>query len=118
MTTTPTAIDPAQLPEVITAYLAAHQAGDIARALGGYRPDATVTDDGKTHHGHDEIRAWLSRSATEFSYTVEMTGATKLDRDHFDVTHHLEGNFPGGQVDLHYRFALRDGEIAELVIES
>jgi ketosteroid isomerase-like protein len=117
MTTTPTPIDPAQLPEVIIAFLAAHQAGDIARALGGYRPDATVTDDGKTYHGHDEIRAWLSRSATEFTYTVEMTGATKLDRDHFDATHHLEGNFPGGQVDLHCRFALRDGEIAELVIE-
>jgi hypothetical protein len=34
------------------------------------------------------------------------------------VTHHLEGNFPGGQVDLHFRFTLRDGAIADLVIEE
>jgi hypothetical protein len=29
---------------------------------------------------------------------------------------HLEGNFPGGQVDLTDRFALRDGRIARLEI--
>jgi len=30
-----------------------------------------------------------------------MTGAAMADEDHYDVTHHLEGNFPGGQVGLH-----------------
>ena len=117
MTTTPTTIDPAQLPDVITAYLLAHQARDLDRAVGVYRPDATVTDEGRTYHGRDEIRAWLARSASEFTYTINMTGATKLDDDHYDVTHHLEGDFPGGQVDLHFRFGLRDGAIAELTIE-
>jgi hypothetical protein len=47
-----------------------------------------------------------------------MTGATKLDDDRYDVTHHLEGNFPGGKVDLHFRFALCDGKIATLAIEE
>ena len=117
MMTSPTTIDPAQLPDVITAYLRAHQARDLDRAVGAYRPEATVTDEGRTYHGHDEIRAWLSRSASEYSYTIEMTGAAKPDDEHYDVTHHLEGNFPGGQVDLHFRFALRDGAIAQLVIE-
>ena len=41
-----------------------------------------------------------------------------LDDDRYDVRHHLEGNFPGGQVDLHFRFTLRDGSIARLVIEE
>ena len=50
-------------------------------------------------------------------YHVEMTGATKLDDNHYDVTHHLEGNFPGGQVNLHFRFALRDGAITQMTIE-
>ena len=117
MTTTPTTIDPAQLPDLITDYLRAHQARDLDRAVGAYQPEATVTDEGRTYHGRDEIRAWLSRSASEFTYTIEMTGATKLDEDHYDVTHHLEGNFPGGQVDLHFRFVLRDGAIAQLAIE-
>ena len=117
MTATPTAIDPAELPDFITTYLRAHQARDLERAVGAYRPDATVTDEGRTYHGREEIRAWLSRSASEFTYTIEMTGAAKLDDDRYDVTHHLEGNFPGGQVDLHFRFALRDGAIASLTIE-
>src|SRR3954468_681150 len=117
MTTSRTAIDPTQLPDVITAYLGARQARDHDRSVSTFGPDATVTDEGRTYHGQDEIRAWLSRSAGEFTYTIELTGATKLDVDHYDVTHHLEGNFPGGQVDLHYRFALSDGVIARLVIE-
>jgi ketosteroid isomerase-like protein len=113
----PTTINPAELPEVITSYLKAHQARDLDQAVGRYRRDATVTDEGRTYHGHDEIRAWLSRSASEFTYTIELTGAEKLDDERYDVTHHLEGNFPGGQADLHFRFTIRDGAIARLVIE-
>ena len=109
---------PAVLPEVITTYLAAHQARDIDVAVGSYTPHATVTDEGRTYHGRDEIGAWLSRSASEFTYTIEQTGVTMLDDDRYDVRHHLEGNFPGGQVDLHFRFTLRDGSIARLVIEE
>ena len=111
-------IDPDELPEVITSYLKAHQARDLDSAIERYTDDASVTDEGRTYNGPDEIRAWLSRSASEFSYTIEMTGATKLCDDRYDVTHHLEGNFPGGQVDLHFRFTLRHGKIARLVIEE
>jgi hypothetical protein len=35
-----------------------------------------------------------------------------------DVHVHLDGNFPGGQVDLTDRFALRGGRIARLEIVS
>jgi ketosteroid isomerase-like protein len=111
-------IDPTELPEIITTYLEAHKARDLDVAVGSYSPDATVTDEGRTYRGREEIRAWLSRSASEFTYTIEMTGVTKLDDDHYDVMHHLEGDFPGGQADLHFRIALRDGAIAHLVIEE
>ena len=33
------------------------------------------------------------------------------------VTNHLEGNFPGGEVDLRYQFQLQADRIAELIIE-
>jgi hypothetical protein len=117
MTTSTTRIDPADLPAVITDYLHAHHARDLDGAVARYRTDANVTDERRTYHGHDGIRAWLSRSASEFTYTIELTGAARIDEEHYDVTHHLEGDFPGGQVDLHYRFSLRDGAIAQLVIE-
>lgn len=117
MSQTPRAVDPAELPEIITSYLKAHQVRDLGAAMQSYEAGATVTDEGRTYRGPAEIRAWLSRSASEYSYTIAMTGATKIGDDRYDVTHHLEGNFPGGTVDLHFRFTLRNGRIARLVIE-
>jgi hypothetical protein len=116
MSETPQPIDPGGLPEIITSYLTAHQARDLDVAIQSYEPEATVTDEGRTYDGPAEIRAWLSRSASEYTYTIELTGASKLDDDHYDVTHHLEGNFPGSTADLHFRFALRNGKIARLAI--
>ena len=117
MADSPRHIDPTELPEIITSYLKAHQVRDLGAAMQSYEPDATVTDEGRTYHGPAEIRAWLSRSAGEYTYTIEMTGAAKIGGDRYDVTHHLEGNFPGGTADLHFRFTLRNGKIARLVIE-
>jgi ketosteroid isomerase-like protein len=111
------AVDLADLPKVITSYLKAHRTRDLDVAMSSYTPDAAVTDEGRTYTGPAEIRAWLSRSASEYTYTIEATGAAKVSEDRFDVLHHLEGNFPGGEVDLRFRFWLRDEAIARLVIE-
>ena len=111
------AIEPVELPETITRYLTAHQTRDIDTATALYAPDATVTDEGHTHYEPDQIRAWLSRSTGEYTFTTELTAAAKRDDQHYDAVHHLAGNFPGGTADLHFRFTLRDGLIARLVIE-
>jgi hypothetical protein len=118
MSTGPRTIDITELPEVITSYLRAHRARDLDVAVGSYAPDATVTDEGRTYRGPEQIRAWLARSASEYTYTIEMTGAAKVGEDGYDVIHHLDGDFPGGVVDLHFRFVLRDGMIVRLVIEE
>ncbi|WP_405718431.1 nuclear transport factor 2 family protein [Streptomyces sp. NBC_01537] len=113
----PRAIAPDALPETITSYLKAHHARDTATAVTAFTGDAIVTDDGRTYRGAAEIERWLNRSAGEFTYTIELTGAQQTDATHYIATHHLEGNFPGGTVDLRYRFTLRDNLVAHLVIE-
>lgn len=110
-------IAPDELPSVIAAYLVAHQARDLDAALAHFSADAVVTDDGRRYRGPGEIRGWLARAAGEYTYTSTLTLAYRIDGDHFDAVHHLEGDFPGGVVDLHFRFALRDGRITGLVIE-
>ena len=53
--------------------------------------------------------------------TVDLMDSQKIlviDDEHYTAINHLEGDFPGGVVDLHFRFALRDGRIARLVIEA
>ncbi|WP_210569127.1 nuclear transport factor 2 family protein [Streptomyces sp. GESEQ-4] len=105
------------LPEVITRYLNAHRAHDTAGAITAFTREATVIDDGHTYEGAEAIGEWLDRSATEFSYTIHLTGAQQTDATRYIATHHLEGDFPGGTVDLRYQFTLHDGLIERLVIE-
>ncbi|OUC80569.1 nuclear transport factor 2 family protein [Gordonia lacunae] len=106
------------LPDTIKTFMTALDARKDDRALATFTADAVVTDEGRDHTGRDEIRAWLSASVSgsEYTYTTEFTGATTTATG-VDVGQHLEGDFPGGVVDLHYRFVL-DGElISRLVIE-
>ncbi|GHB61156.1 hypothetical protein GCM10010347_34080 [Streptomyces cirratus] len=105
------------LPEVITRYLTAHHAHDTATAIAAFTREATVTDDGNTYEGTEAIRRWLDRSATEFTYTIHLVGAQQTNATHYTATHHLEGDFPGGTIDLRYQFTLRGGLIEHLVIE-
>jgi hypothetical protein len=72
---------------------------------------------GSTYHGTACIHTWLDGSAGECTYTIELIGAEKIDDEHYTAINHLEGDFPGGVVDLHFRFTFRDGRIARLVIE-
>jgi hypothetical protein len=105
------------LPEVITVFLRGNQSRDLDVALGSFSPDATVIDDGRTYSGLESIRSWMSNSTSEFTYTTEPVAAYFRGHDHYDVVQHLEGNFPGGSVDLHFRFTLREGYVLELLIE-
>ena len=76
-----------ELPATITTYLTAHQERDVATAVAAFADDAVVTDEGNTYRGRD------------------------------DVVQHLEGDFPGGVADLHFRFTMDGALISRLVIE-
>lgn len=116
-TTGPQPIPTAELPEVITRYLAAHRVRDTATAVSAFTADAVVTDEGATRQGAAAIAQWLETAASEYTYTTELTGAERTDAHHYVAVQHLEGDFPGGTVDLRYRFTLRDGLVQRLVIE-
>ena len=104
------------LPQAATTYLAAPDVRDVDRALAAFAQDAEITDEGQTYSGRAKIGDWLAKSGTEWTYTSETVSAARIDAEHYDVIRHLEGNFPGGVVDLRYRFTLRDDLISELVI--
>ena len=114
--TTPTTIQPTDLPPVVRDFLAAHVARDTDAALRALAPDATVTDDGRTFHGRAELLDFLGGAGSEYRYTIELTAAQRVDDRHWVAVNHLEGDFPGGVVDLAYRFTLADDLVAELVI--
>lgn len=104
------------LPETVKNFMTALDSQEFDRALTTFTPDAVVTDDGRDYAGTAEIKAWLATAVTEYTYTAEFTGASSTDTG-VDVGQHLEGDFPGGVVDLNYRFTLDGTVISRLVIE-
>jgi ketosteroid isomerase-like protein len=106
-----------ELPAAIRTYLVAHQARDLQTAISAFAVDAVVTDEGRTYRGREEIRAWLGGAAGNYTYTTAFTGATTTGPTRFDATQRLEGDFPGGVADLHFRFTLDGPSISRLVVE-
>ncbi|ORA35908.1 nuclear transport factor 2 family protein [Mycobacterium aquaticum] len=111
---------PTELPDVISTYLAASQRRDIDAIVACFGDDATVLDEGRQRHGLAEIRRWRDDVDTTYEYTSTLTrwsatGVTGGGQG-YDVTLHLQGNFPGGEVDLVNSFTIRDDHIADLRI--
>lgn len=69
-----------------------------------------MVDAGTIRRGTDEIRRFLPRAGAEFRYTTRLVGVERADAAHWVARHRLEGDVPGGLVDLAYRFAL-DGDL-------
>nr|ABP43415.1 conserved hypothetical protein [Mycolicibacterium gilvum PYR-GCK] len=108
------------LPDTIKTFMTTLTTPEDGRAVDTFTVDAVVTDEGNNYAGRDEIAAWLTAAAGEYTYTSEFTGATVLERQTdttVDVGQRLEGDFPGGVAELHYRFTLDGTSISRLVIE-
>ena len=108
------------LPTIISEYLAASDRNDVDTVVACFTNDATVRDEDQDWHGHAGIRQWRTRVANAYEYTVERRGTATLGAldgiERYEVYTHLEGNFPGGTVDLTNRFGLRDDHIASIEI--
>lgn len=111
-----TTVQSDQLPTTIRAYLAAHATRDVDAALRVFAPTAVVVDQDQTFRGSEDILRFLRKAGTEFTYTTEFVGAQRIDDAHWVVTNRLKGDFPGGTVELSYRFVMEDDLITELVI--
>ena len=113
---TTTTIDLTQLPATIRTYLAAHAAKEVDAAARAFDPDAVVTDEGHTFRGATQVREFLEKAGGQYTYTTDLVGAERVDDDPWVAVNRLEGDFPGGVVELRYAFTLVDDMISELVI--
>jgi hypothetical protein len=111
-----TSSESAAVPNAIQRYQAAHDSRDVAVALAQFTLDASVVDDGKVYDGADCVETFLRKAGSEYTYTRTLMSAEEVSSDCWQVTNRLQGNFPGGQVDLSYEFHLENGLISRLVI--
>ncbi|MEO3807509.1 hypothetical protein ABGB17_00755 [Sphaerisporangium sp. B11E5] len=107
-------------PDAVRAYMSLTAGDDHASAIVSFTGAAHVTDDGRDYHGTSEIRAWLDRAASEYTYTATpLSVRTDDTTGETTVTCRLRGTFPGSPVDLDYRFRLGDTDrISRLEITS
>ena len=108
-----------ELPAIVATYLrlaAARPRSDADAIAACFADDAELLDEAQTRRERDAVREWWRGTATAFEYTVDVRSMRAVDDDRYVVFTTLTGNFPGGTVDLAYRFTVRDGLIARLEI--
>jgi hypothetical protein len=108
--------DAAVLPAIIQRYLRAHDDLDTDTTLQTFGATAEVTDEGETRQGHAQIRRWLKTTSSAYTFERNLIGVSTEGDDQWVVMNNITGNFPGGTVDLAYRFTLRNNLIHQLVI--
>jgi ketosteroid isomerase-like protein len=103
------------LPPTIASFIAASNARDLDTAVACFAADAVVEDEGETHRGLGEVRAWKQATEDRFRYTIDPTGIDERE-GRVIVSATLTGNFPGSPVELEYEFTLADDVIESLRI--
>ena len=81
-----------------------------------FNQDGVVFDEGQTWRGTSGIRAWPDSVATAFQYTTEVLGLQTAGDGNYVAHVRLEGNFPGGIVELRYHLITDGGQIRRLEI--
>lgn len=109
-------VQQAPLPAAIQTYQAAHDRHDVDAALATFTTNAVVHDDGKDWVGITQIQEWLSTAASAYTFTRTFLGLEQKDAETWLVRNRLEGNFPGGVVELRYEFTLKGELISGLRI--
>jgi ketosteroid isomerase-like protein len=106
------------IPEtfVITRYFETDARRDIDAIVALFTDEAVVVDEDQTYQGTAEIRGWQEGAASKYQYTTEVLGTERTGEDSYLVTGRLTGNFPGGIVELKWRFTIHGDLISHLEI--
>ena|ERR1700754_4560937 len=102
--------------DLIRRYFELDAGRDIDAIVALFTDDATVIDEGETHHGIAQIRAWQLGPASTYTYTTEVLDRVARAPDRHVITGRLTGNFPGGSTELEWDFTVAGGRISRLVI--
>jgi ketosteroid isomerase-like protein len=104
------------LVDAITRYFEADAQRDHEAIVALFTEDAVVVDEGRTWRGRAAVRSWREGTASSYQYTTELAGGEHTGAGTYRVTGRLTGNFPGGTVDLTWRFTLAGEQISRLEI--
>jgi hypothetical protein len=103
-------------PQIVSRYFEADASRDHAAILALVTDDAIVADERREWRGKSEIGEWRLGPASKYEYTTTLAQIDRIDDSHYRASGRIDGNFPGGTVDLNWDFVLVDGLIGRLEI--
>lgn len=106
-----------QMPPPVRLYFQSEAYDDTQRVADCFTTDAVVTDERRSHQGHDAIRAWKAEAKAAAKYQVTPVSA-EPDGERVLVVGRVEGDFPGSPAMLRYLFDLEGDRISGLEIRA
>ena len=103
------------LPPTIARFVETSNVRDVNGFVSCFAAHAVVEDDGGTHRGLDQVRAWKQKTQDANSYSIDPVRLETRNGDTI-LTATLTGDFPGSPVDLDYAFTLVGDAIQALRI--
>jgi len=103
------------LPDLLAAYFAAENSGDIEGLGACFADHAVVRDEGRTIEGVPNIKQWMRDAKAKYQHTVEPIEVVKRDGKTV-VTAKVTGNFPNSPVKLDHIFGIEGDTISSLEI--
>jgi len=107
----------AEVPDPLTAYVAAKNAHDVDGQLACFASDAVVRDEGEELHGSDEIRPWIERTTAAYDLTVVPMSVAE-NGPATVMTALVDGDFPGAPITFTYFLIIKAGRIASFRTEA
>jgi hypothetical protein len=107
-----------ELPAAIATYQNAHDRHDVEAALSTFSADAAVHDEDQDWVGTEQIRQWLIKTSSEYTFTRTLLDVEPAGTDGWLVRNRMEGTFPGGVVELRYQFTLDGQNVSKLSIAA
>ncbi len=106
-----------KLPAPVQTYFDADMAFGDAPPMDAFAPGAIVTDDGRTHAGHDAIAAWWRAAKAQYRHKAAPCEILE-ERGLAIVRTRVTGRFPGSPALFTFAFQLSDGRITALEIAA
>lgn len=105
-----------KLPQSLTNYFAAVNAGDGAAAAALFAENAVVHDEHADHQGHAAIVAWVEETAGKYQFQVTPLDVRESGGQVL-ASCEVKGSFPGSPVTLDFDFTLSGTQITSLSIQ-
>ncbi|GGN13677.1 hypothetical protein GCM10010967_57290 [Dyadobacter beijingensis] len=102
-----------KLPELITRFVDTQNTYDSEAYITCYTETAIVHDEGKTHTGKEEIKAWIEDANERYRSVMKPLQYEESDSKGV-LKAEISGTFPGSPIVLKFHLGLKDGLIDSL----